>query len=68
MTVREFLELFIDEESQYFELYDNASDEVIFKGYIEELSEDLEYVTVSSIDNIYDNENTKGITINIDLD
>ena len=68
MTIREFLELFIDEESQYFELYDNTSDEVIFKGYMEELSEDLEYVTVSSIDNIYDNENTKGITINIDLD
>ena len=68
MTVREFLELFIDEDSQYFEVYDNTKDETVFKGYLEELSEDLEYATVSSIDNIYECDNAKGITINIDME
>ena len=68
MVVREFLELFIDEDSQYFELYDNTSSEVVFKGYLEDLSEDLECEVVSSIDNIYGCEKTKGITINIDMD
>lgn len=67
MTVREFIELFTDEESQYFELWDISSEETIFKGYLEDLSEDLENATVSSIDNIYECENTKGIMLNVEI-
>lgn len=66
MLVIEFLEMFVDENDQYFELWDNEKEEIIFQGYKEDLPEELEEATITSIDNIYKGEN--GITLNIDID
>ena len=66
MTVRDFLEMFIEANDQYFELWDNEKEEVVFKGYYFDLDEELEYATVTSIDNIY--KGAKGITLNIDVE
>ena len=64
MTVLEFIRMFVDESNQYFELWDNELQEIIFQGCIWELTEDLENATVTSIDNITNTSN--GITLNID--
>lgn len=66
MAVRDFLEMFIDENDQYFELWDNKKEEVIFRGYYFDLDEKLKYATVTSIDNIY--KGAEGITLNIDVE
>lgn len=66
MLVIEFIEMFVDEHDQYFELWDNKKEETIFKGYKEDLPEELEEATITSIDNIYKGAN--GITLNIDID
>lgn len=60
MTVQEILEMFIDPESQHFELFDLNTTETIFEGYLSEIYEDyneeeaeeLLEQTVYSIDNI----------------
>lgn len=60
MTVQEILEMFIDPESQRFELFDLNTTETIFEGYLsdiyedydEEEAEELLEQTVYSIDNI----------------
>ena len=66
MTVSDFLEMFIEPTDQYFELWDNEKEEVVFKGYYSDLDEKFEEATVTSIDNIY--KGAKGITLNIDMD
>lgn len=63
MLVIEFIEMFVDENDQYFELWDNDKEEIIFKGYKEDLPEELEEATITSIDNIYQGVN--GITLNV---
>lgn len=66
MTVYEFLEMFLEPSDQYFELWDNEKEEIVFKGYYSDLDEELENATVTSIDNIYKGVN--GITLNIDAE
>lgn len=67
MTVRDFIEMFIEAQDQYFELWDNNKEEVVFKGYLFDLlGEEYEYATVTSIDNI--EKGAKGITLNIDAE
>ena len=67
MTVVDFLDMFIEPRDQYFELQDNEKEEVVFKGYLFDLdNEELEYATVTSIDNVYNG--AKGITLNIDVE
>lgn len=67
MTVLDFLEMFLDMGDQYFELWDVNKEEVVFKGYFEDLEdEELQCATVVSIDNIY--EGAKGITLNVDVE
>lgn len=63
MTVRELLELFIDESSQEISVWDNEKEEVIWNGYLDEIPEDIEYEEVSSIDNL--NTETEVLTVNI---
>ena len=65
MTVVEFLEMFLEPNDQYFELWDNEKEEVVFKGYYFDLDEEFEDATVTSIDNIYNG--AKGITLNIEM-
>lgn len=66
MTVRDILDMFIDGDYQYFELWDVNKEEVVYSGYLFDLSDELEYATVCSIDNVYGD--TKGITLNIDME
>lgn len=64
MTVLEFIRMFVEEYKQYFELWDNKAEKIVFKGYVLDLTEELENATVTSIDNVANG--TNGITLNID--
>ena len=62
MTVREFTELFVEENHQKFIIFDLESGEDVFNGYRNEMSDKLLSREVSSLDNIsYD---SSAITIN----
>lgn len=54
-TVYDIINMFLDPELQEFSLWSNEKEKVIFKGYLEDLPEDLEKVEVTSIDNITEN-------------
>jgi hypothetical protein len=60
MTIRELIELFIDE--QEFTIYDSDYEKNVFTGYIDELPDEYEYKEVSSIDNL---NGTEILTINV---
>lgn len=64
-TVGEIIEMFIDEDSQYFQLRDNEKGDVIFRGYLSELPDELRWADVSSIDNIFKGKSFDGIVLNI---
>lgn len=66
MTVLEFIRMFVEEYKQYFELWDNKAEKIVFKGYVLDLTEELENATVTSIDNVANG--TNGITLNIDIE
>lgn len=63
MTIRELLELFIDENFQKISVWDNEQEKIIFNGYLDDLPDDLEYEEISSIDNL--DKKTDILTINI---
>lgn len=65
MLVFELIGMFTEEQQQYFELWDNATEKIIYKGYLNGLTENLSFAEVTSIDNITNG--TKGITLNIDI-
>lgn len=65
MFVYEFITMFVDEDGQYFELWSNEKEKVIFGGYLSDLPEELYYAEVTSIDNILENVATV-LTLNID--
>lgn len=70
-TIRDIMELFIDPDSQQFELWDNEKEEVVFIGFLNDLPEEFDTAEVTSIDNLDSNkDNTeKGIiTLNICCD
>ena len=54
-TITDLMELFIDPDMQEFKVYSNSKEEVIFEGFLDDLPENLEYATVTSIDPICDN-------------
>ena len=64
MTVYDVITMFIEEDKQYFELWDNKNEKIIFKGYLSDLSDDLLEATVTSIDNVTNG--TNGITLNVE--
>lgn len=64
MTIQDFMELLIDGDSQHFNVYDNEKEEIIFDGSGSEIPDELLDEEVSSMDNIYDNNDI--ITLNID--
>lgn len=63
MTIRELLELFIDENFQKISVWDNEQEKVIWNGYLYDLPDDLGYEEISSIDNL--DRRTDVLTINI---
>ena len=65
-TVEEFMEMFIDGDSQYFQLWDNEKEDIVFRGYLPELPDELSLAEVTSIDNIHKGKNFDGIVLNID--
>ena len=71
MTIRDIMEMFIDPDSQQFELWDNEKEEVVFTGYLNDLPKEFDTAEVTSIDNLDSNrDNTKKeiITLNICCD
>lgn len=64
MTVQEFIRLFVDEYSQHFNVYDNEKEKIIFDGIGDEMSNEILYEKVSSIDNVC-KDNNGIITLNI---
>ena len=67
ITVMEFLELFVDTDSQQFEIWSNEREDVLFIGYLTDIPDDMNdellQAEVSSVDNIqYEGD---CITINI---
>ena len=63
MTIRELLELFIDENLQKISVWDNEQEKVIWSGYLNDIPEDIEYEEIASIDNL--DKKTDILTINI---
>ena len=66
-TIRDIMELFIDPDSQQFELWDNEKEEVVFTGYLNDLPEEFDTAEVTNIDNLEPSNNGK-ITLNIFCD
>jgi hypothetical protein len=64
MTIQDFMELLIDGDSQHFNVYDNEKEEIIFDGSGSEIPDELLDEEVSSIDNIYDNNDIIALNIN----
>nr|DAT91212.1 MAG TPA: hypothetical protein [Caudoviricetes sp.] len=53
MTIQDFMELLIDGDSQHFNVYDNEKEEIIFDGFGSEIPDELLDEEVSSMDNVY---------------
>ena len=65
MKVYEFIGMFVEENEQYIELWDNATEKIVFKGYYPDMPSQFAFSIVTSIDNITNG--TNGITLNIDI-
>ena len=63
MTIREFIEMFVDPDSQEFRVWSYSKEENIFIGFLEECPDKIADEIITSIDNI-DTE-TKIMTINV---
>ena len=66
MTVRDIIEMFIDENMQEFTVYDLDNNKVLYTGYLDEVPSDVENLEVSTIDCL-----TKGtdiLTLNVFTD
>lgn len=64
MSIADFGELFIDSAQDCY-IYDFNTEAEIFRGSMDEIPEDMEYLEICSLDNIYRN-NDGYIGINID--
>lgn len=64
MTIRDLIEMFIDPDSQRFELWDNDKEQVVFTGFIDDLPEEYDTAEVTSIDNL-EQGNNGIITLNV---
>lgn len=65
MTIRDLLEMFIDENMQEFSIYDNEKEKVVFTGYLDDIPEEYEYAEITSIDNLI--VGTDILTVNVDM-
>ena len=68
MTIREFIEMFIDPDSQEFRVWSDSKEENIFSGLLNECPDGIAEEIITSIDNI-DTETmieTKIMTVNVE--
>lgn len=71
MQVREFLDMFVSPNTQFFRLYDNYTEQIVFEGYLTDIPEDkeyFEYAEITSIDNIQNSPYSEPLTLNVDID
>ena len=52
MTIREFIEMFVDPDSQEFRVWSNSKEENIFSGFLEDCPDGIADEIITSIDNI----------------
>lgn len=63
-TVSSLTDLFIEPTIQTVAIWDCGKDEEVFRGTVDDIPEDLQYLEVQSIDNIEKNNDV--FTINVD--
>lgn len=71
MQVRDFLDMFVSPNTQFFRLYDNYTEQIVFEGYLTDIPEDkeyFEYAEITSIDNIQNSPYSESLTLNVDVD
>lgn len=64
MTVQEFMEMFIDPNSQHIQIWADDVEKVVYDGDYEDIPENRDYAEISSIDNI-DADNKGVICLNV---
>ena len=68
MTIREFIEMFVDPDTQEFRVWSNSKEKNIFRGFLEDCPDEIAEEIITSIDNI-DTETmieTKIMTVNVE--
>lgn len=63
-TVSDLTDLFVESTLQTVAIWDCGKDEEVFRGTIDDIPEDLQYLEVQSIDTI--EKNSDVFTINVD--
>lgn len=63
-TVSALTDLFVETTIQTVAIWDCGKDEEVFRGTIDEIPQDLQYLEVDSIDNL--EKNSDVLTINVD--
>ena len=66
MTVQEFMEMFIDPDTQHIQIWSDAEEKIVSDGDYGDIPENMDYAEVTSIDNIYKRKSFDGIILNID--
>lgn len=51
MTIRDLIEMFIDDRFQKFSIYDVKKEDVVFTGYLDDMPDKYEYAEICTIDN-----------------
>ena len=68
MTIREFIEMFVDPDSQEFRVWSNSKEENIFSRLLNECPDEIADEIITSIDNIDTATmiETKVMTVNVE--
>lgn len=68
MTIREFIEMFVEPDSQEFRVWSNSKEEIIFSGFLDECPNEIADEIITSIDNIDTATmiETKVMTVNVE--
>lgn len=53
MTVYDIMQLFIDPDAQHIQIYSDDEEKIVYDGDYGDIPEHMNYVEVSSIDNVY---------------
>lgn len=68
MTIREFVEMFVDPDCQEFRVWSDNKEDNIFTGYLDDCPDDISDMEINSIDNISTASmlESKVMTLNVD--
>ena len=68
MSIKEFIEMFIDPDSQEFRVWSNSKEENIFSGFLDDCPDEIAEEIITSIDNIDTATmiETKVMTVNVE--